>query len=90
MVQMRRNDPSRRRRIKRDRVSIPTKRIAGLRITNDNCSSQTMLLVPLILPTVISIVIFNPFCLNHHLTFHLNTVTLRMGQNITNELSADD
>ncbi|CAM1332553.1 RNF146 (predicted) [Pycnogonum litorale] len=41
MVQMRRNDPSRRRRIKRDLASIPTKGIAGLRITNDNCSSQT-------------------------------------------------
>lgn len=33
MVQFRRNDPSRRRHIKRDLVSIPKKGIAGLRVT---------------------------------------------------------
>lgn len=37
MVQMRRNDPSRRRRVKRDAATIPKKGIAGLRIpSSDN------------------------------------------------------
>ncbi len=34
MLQIRRNDPTRRRRIKRDRIDIPKKGVAGLKITD--------------------------------------------------------
>lgn len=34
MLQLRRNDPSRRRRIKRDLHNVPKKGVAGLRLSN--------------------------------------------------------
>ncbi|KAJ8948823.1 hypothetical protein NQ318_013475 [Aromia moschata] len=40
MLQLRRNDPSRRRRIKRDYATIPKKGIAGLRTTETTCDSE--------------------------------------------------
>uniref|UniRef100_A0A1B0DDH9 E3 ubiquitin-protein ligase n=1 Tax=Phlebotomus papatasi TaxID=29031 RepID=A0A1B0DDH9_PHLPP len=36
MIQMRQDDPSRRRRVKRDLASVPKKGVAGLRIDSNN------------------------------------------------------
>lgn len=40
MLQLRRNEPGRRRRIKRDLVTIPKKGVAGLRLTDSNTNSM--------------------------------------------------
>ena len=42
MLQYRRNDPSRRRRIKRDLASAPKKGVAGLRMESEQTESQTV------------------------------------------------
>lgn len=40
MLQLRRNDPSRRRRIKRDVISIPVKGVAGIKFKNENLETR--------------------------------------------------